>query len=61
MAVLDAYFAAGKLKIMLAHTVLNYDVKMDNEGVRPPDVWLASSCIPNPKGKVMFRKRATPP
>ena len=39
------YFAACKLKIMLAHTVLNYDVKMENEGVRPPDVWLASSCI----------------
>ena len=53
------YFAACKLKIMLAHTVLNYEVKMENEGVRPPDVWLASSCIPNPKGKVMFRKRAT--
>ena len=53
------YFAACKLKIMLAHTVLDYDVKMENEGVRIPDVWLASSCIPHPKGKVMFRKRAT--
>ena len=53
------YFSACKLKIMLAYTVLNYDVKMDNEGVRPPDVWLGSSCIPTPKGKVMFRKRAT--
>ena len=50
------YFAACKLKIMLAHTVLNYEVKM--EGVRPPDVWLGSLCIPNPKGKVMFCKRA---
>ena len=53
------YFAACKLKIMLAHTVLNLDVRMGDEGVRPPDVWLASSCIPNPKGRVMFRKRAT--
>ena len=52
------YFAACKLKIMLAHTILNYGVKMENEGVRPPDVLLAS-CIPNPEGKVMFRKRAT--
>ena len=61
MPVLDAYFAACKLKIMLAHTVLNYDVKMENEGVRPADYWLASSCIPNPKGEIMFRKRATWP
>ena len=48
-----------RLKIMLAHTVLDYDVEIENEGVRPPDVWLASSCIPNMKGKVMFRKCAT--
>ena len=53
------YFAACKLKIMLAHAVLNYAVMMENEGVRAPDVWLASLCIPNPKGKVMFRTRAT--
>ena len=53
------YFAACELKIMLAHIVLSYDVKMESEGVRPPDVWLALSCIPNPRGKVMFRKRAT--
>ena len=59
MPVLDAYFAACKLKIMLAHTVLNYNVKMENEGVWPADYLLASSCIPNPKGRVMFCKRAT--
>ena len=52
------YFAACKLKNMLAHTVLNDDVKMENDGVRPADVWLASSCIPDLKGKVMFCKRA---
>lgn len=40
-----SYLAACKLNIMLAHTVLNDDVKMENEGRRPPDVWLASSCI----------------
>ena len=53
------YFAACGLKIMLAHVVLNYDVKMENEGVRSPDVWSGSWCIPNPKGKVMFRKRTS--
>lgn len=54
-----SYLAACKLNIMLAHTVLNDDVKMENEGRQPPDVWLASSCILIPKGQVLFRKRAT--
>jgi len=44
--------------LLLAHTVLNYDVKMENEGGRPPDLWFASVCIPDRKAKVMFRKRA---
>jgi len=52
------FFAACELKIMLAHTVLNYDVKMENEGGRPPDLWFASVCIPNRKAKVMFRRHA---
>ncbi|KAJ7660426.1 hypothetical protein B0H17DRAFT_832480, partial [Mycena rosella] len=31
------FFAATELKAMLAHLVLNYDVKAEVEGVRPPD------------------------
>jgi hypothetical protein len=42
---------------MLAHVVLNYDVKLENEGVRPANTWFANSCVPNPKAEVMFRKR----
>ncbi|KIM39577.1 hypothetical protein M413DRAFT_447055 [Hebeloma cylindrosporum] len=51
------YFAACELKLMFAHAVMNYDVKLEDEGVRPKDMWVASSCVPNPKAKVMFRKR----
>ncbi|KIM38724.1 hypothetical protein M413DRAFT_447671 [Hebeloma cylindrosporum] len=51
------YFAACELKLMLAHVVMNYDVKLENEGVRPKDMWLMVSCVPNPDAKVLFRKR----
>lgn len=51
------YFAACQLKLMFAHVVMNYDVKFENEGVRPKDRWLAISCVPNSDAKVLFRKR----
>ncbi|TFK56598.1 cytochrome P450 [Heliocybe sulcata] len=51
------FFAAAELKAMLAHLVLNYDVKLENEGVRPPDEWVGVSRVPNRTAEVMFRKR----
>jgi len=50
------HFAACELKLMLAHMVMNYDVKVENEGVRPPDKWIMSACIPNPNAKLLFRR-----
>jgi len=50
------FYAATELKAMLAHLVLNYDVKLENEGVRPVDVWLGPNCVPNQTAEVMFRK-----
>ena len=49
------FFAANVLKLMLAHIIVTYDVKL--EGGRPEDVWYVASCMPNPKGEVTFRKR----
>ena len=42
---------------MLAHVLVTYDVKMEKEGVRPADTWLASICLPSRSAKVSFRKR----
>jgi hypothetical protein len=42
---------------MLAHLVINYDVKAEVEGVRPPDPVFKISIGPSPTGKVFFRKR----
>jgi len=52
------HFAACELKLMFAHIVTTYDVKLEIEGVRPPDMWFMTSCIPNPNANVLFRKRA---
>ena len=51
------HFAACELKLMFAHIVMTYDVKLEVEGVRPPDMWVMTSCIPNPNANVLFRKR----
>ncbi|KZT30762.1 cytochrome P450 [Neolentinus lepideus HHB14362 ss-1] len=51
------FFAANTMKTMLAHLVLTYDVKMENEGVRPPDRWFGPASGPNATAKVLFRKR----
>ncbi|KAF8913279.1 cytochrome P450 [Mucidula mucida] len=54
------FFAAMELHLMLAHIVLQYDVKFpDGEG-RPENLWFGTTCIPNPKAKILFRKRAMP-
>ncbi|KAF8959647.1 cytochrome P450 [Flammula alnicola] len=52
------YFATCELKLMLAHTVVTYDVKLETEGARPADMWVATACIPNPNAEVLFRRRA---
>jgi len=52
------YFAACELKLMFAHIVTTYDVKLEIEGVRPPDMWIMTTCLPNPNANVLFRKRA---
>ena len=50
------FFAAMELKLMLALVVMKYEVKLD--GPHPKNLWVGTACIPNPKGEVLFRKRA---
>ncbi|KAF7792531.1 hypothetical protein EIP86_003572 [Pleurotus ostreatoroseus] len=53
------FFAANELKAMLAHVIMNYDVKFENEGVRPRNKWFGMSLVPDPTARVLFRKRQT--
>ena len=51
------FFAANELKAMLAHLVLTYDVKMENDGVIPEPFWFGMKMIPNPNAEIMYRRR----
>jgi hypothetical protein len=44
---------------MMAHLLLHYDIRAEVEGVRPPNLHVAQSILPNMQAKVMFRKRQT--
>lgn len=51
------FFAAVELKAMMAHLVLNYDVKMEIEGVVSKLVEFGNILAPNSESVVMFRRR----
>ena len=42
---------------MLAYVLLNYDVKMANNGGRPGNIPIGSQMMPDPTAEVLFRKR----
>ncbi|TCD70621.1 hypothetical protein EIP91_002652 [Steccherinum ochraceum] len=52
------FFANFELKAMLAHLILNYDIKMDGPAVRPENVQFRYGVAPHRTAKVMFRKIA---
>ncbi|KAJ7058930.1 cytochrome P450 [Mycena amicta] len=51
------FFAVTELKVMLAHILQNYDVKLEQEGVRPHSEWFGTTCGANRSAKILFRKR----
>ena len=53
------FFAVNELKAMMAHLLLTYDVKLENEGVPPPPRWFGPALIPDGKAEVMFRARTS--
>ena len=51
------FFAANELKAMLAYIVVNYDLKIAEDGERPPNMYIGANVVPSPKGEILFRKR----
>ncbi|KAL0568281.1 hypothetical protein V5O48_013710 [Marasmius crinis-equi] len=52
------FFAVNELKALLAHIILNYDVKFASDDAKFPEpICVAGTFLPNNKGKVLFRKR----
>jgi hypothetical protein len=50
------FFAVNEIKLMLAFTLLRYDVKTES-GERPPDTKFGVSVIPNMTAALLYRKR----
>ncbi|KAJ7503871.1 cytochrome P450 [Mycena galericulata] len=51
------FFAATELKAILAHILINYDVKAEVDGVRPPDQFFGMQRMQNSQGKIFIRRR----
>ena len=51
------FFATNELKSMLAHIVVTYDVKLEDNMERPRSWRFGTSIIADPHAKVLFRKR----
>ena len=51
------FFAANELKTMLAHVLLNYDVKMANGDKRPSNLRFSALAMPDTAAELLFRKR----
>jgi hypothetical protein len=50
------FYAVNELKTMLAHLLVNYDVKMAN-GARPANKRIGQEMTPDTTAEVLFRRR----
>ncbi|KAK1223670.1 hypothetical protein PQX77_013461 [Marasmius sp. AFHP31] len=54
------FFASTEMKVFMAYLILNYDLKMPRDGVRPRDEWLGPMSSPSTRARVLFRRRQDP-
>ena len=53
----------NELKAMMAYVLLNYDVKLEKEGIRPSNIYKGIRLLPNPShdhGQVQTATREEP-
>ncbi|KAE9389794.1 cytochrome P450 [Gymnopus androsaceus JB14] len=51
------FFAVYELKSLIAHILMSYDVKLEQEGIIPAYEWHGATKDPSSTGVVLFRKR----
>ncbi|KAE9389795.1 cytochrome P450 [Gymnopus androsaceus JB14] len=54
---LGRFFAVYEIKGLIAHILMSYDVKLEEEGVIPPYEWHGANMDPSSTGVILFRKR----
>ena len=47
----------NELKTIVAYILIHYDLKLPGGGLRPQNLYLARNILPDPRGKVLFRRR----
>jgi len=52
------FFAVTEMKLMLAYTLMNFDVKT-RDGKRPPNIEFHAIIIPDMKAEILYRRRTT--
>lgn len=57
-ACLGRFFASAEIKAIMVHLLKNYDFKFpDGKPERPPSLLFETQNLPNPMGRILFRKR----
>jgi hypothetical protein len=42
---------------MMSYLLMNYDIRAEEHGVRPPNAIMGPTIMPNLEAKILFRKR----
>jgi cytochrome P450 len=51
------FFASIELKVMLSHLIQNYDIKLNNGGSRPANMYTGTVCRPDMAASILFKAR----
>ncbi|KUI57329.1 Ent-kaurene oxidase [Cytospora mali] len=51
------FFANNEIKLIMAHLILNYDIKLPDGEMRPRNVWTEGAIVPDGTRQVLFRSR----
>ncbi|KZV78146.1 cytochrome P450, partial [Exidia glandulosa HHB12029] len=51
------FWAANEMKAMLAYMVLNYDMRMEDDGKVPDEQWYGSEIVPDLSAHMLLKKR----
>lgn len=51
------FFASNEIKMILAEILMQYDFKLEKEGVRPVNLEFETQLVPNQEAKILLRMR----
>jgi len=55
------FFASYLMKVLFSIVIMNYDIKLEKEGIRPPSQPIGNSVIPNSTANILVKARTGVP